>query len=111
MNYSYSFYRDHLNMLRIKLPENIELFSDFVEDISTEDEVDEYITYVDNVMKEVYENYEIQLNITSVSINKESTIVKDLFPIEENHTNTIETEQFRQLLLIWKNKIPERFQE
>ena len=43
MKYQYNFYRDHLNVLRIKLPDDIKLFADFIEDIATEQELDEYV--------------------------------------------------------------------
>ncbi|RAP19532.1 hypothetical protein C2W59_01065 [Bacillus pumilus] len=53
--------------LAIILPEEISIFSDFIQDISTE-EVDEYIEYIQNVIDGVYENFEITLNATSASI-------------------------------------------
>ncbi|MDQ0882390.1 tRNA-Val4 [Peribacillus sp. V2I11] len=111
MKYSYEFYRDHLDMLRIKLPGEIELFADFIEDIPTEEEADEYITIVENVINGLHEKFEIQLNATSVLIKKDVTVLEHFFTYEEPYENEMETEQFKELMLIWKNKIPERFKK
>ncbi|MBT2646731.1 tRNA-Val4 [Bacillus sp. ISL-34] len=111
MKYSYEFYRDHLEMLRIKLPGEIELFADFIEDISTEQKADEYITKVENVLNGLYQDFEIQLNATSVLIKKDMTVLEHLFTFEEPYENEMETEQFKELMLIWKDKIPERFKK
>jgi hypothetical protein len=111
MKYPYKFYRDHLDLLRIKLPDEIELFSSFVEDITTEEEVDEYIEYVEKVLNGSYDDFEIQLNTTSVFIKKDVTTLEHFFTSREPNENTIETEQFKELILIWKNKLPERFKD
>ncbi len=41
MKYSYEFKEDQFGDLAIILPEEISIFSDFIQDISTEEEVDE----------------------------------------------------------------------
>ncbi|WP_339200744.1 tRNA-Val4 [Peribacillus sp. FSL P2-0133] len=111
MKYAYEFYRDHLEMLRIKLPGEIELFADFIEDISTEQKAGEYIKVVENVLNGLYQDFEIQLNATSVLIKKDMTVLEHLFTYEESYENEMKTEQFKELMLIWKNKIPERFKK
>ncbi|MDM5312620.1 tRNA-Val4 [Peribacillus frigoritolerans] len=111
MKYPYEFFRDHLEMLRVKLPGEIELFADFIEDISTEQKADEYIKVVENVLNGLYQDFEIQLNATSVLIKKDMTVLEHLFTYEEPYENEMETEQFKELMLIWKNKIPERFKK
>lgn len=111
MKYSYDFFRDHVGTLRIKLPGEIELFADFIEDISTEQKADEYITKVENVLNGLYQDFEIQLNATSVLIKKDMTVLEHLFTYEEPYENEMETEQFKELMLIWKDKIPERFKK
>ncbi|MGQ4668590.1 tRNA-Val4 [Metabacillus halosaccharovorans] len=111
MKYHYNFYRDHHNVLRVKLPDSIKLFADFIEDISTQQELDEYVEDIKKVTNGLYEDFEIQLNAASVSINKDVTIVENNFRIEEPYENTIETEQFIELLLIWREKISERFKD
>lgn len=44
-----------------------------------------------------------------VLIKKDVTIVENFFRIEEPHENTIETKQFIELLLVWRDEIPEIF--
>ncbi|MED4072614.1 tRNA-Val4 [Priestia endophytica] len=105
----YEFYRDHLDILRIKLSDEIELFSDFVKDITTEEEADEYLEYVEKVLDGSYDDLEIQLNATSVFIKKDVSILEHFFKNRESNENTIETEQFKELILIWKSKLLERF--
>ncbi|MFP9130475.1 tRNA-Val4 [Niallia sp. BSM11] len=109
MKYLNSFYRDHLNMLRIKLTEDVQLFSDFIEDISTVQEIDEYIEEIDKVLNGVYEDFEIQLNATGVIIKKDVTTVEHFFSNSDENRNEMETDQFKELLLLWKAKLPERF--
>ncbi|WP_430482701.1 hypothetical protein [Rossellomorea marisflavi] len=46
MKYSYEFREDPFGDLMIVLPEELSVFSDFIQDISTEQEVDEYIGYI-----------------------------------------------------------------
>lgn len=70
MKYIYSFYRDHLNILRIKLPDEVKFFADFIEDIATVKELDEYIEDIEKVLNGSCEDFEIQLNATSVLIKK-----------------------------------------
>lgn len=109
MKYLTNFYRDHLNMLRIKLTDDVQLFSDFIEDVSTEEEIDEYIVEIDKVLNGIYEDFEIQLNATGVFIRKDITIVEHFFSNCDENKNEMETEQFKSLLLLWKTKLPERF--
>ncbi|MFF2496844.1 tRNA-Val4 [Peribacillus sp. NPDC058075] len=111
MKYAYEFYRDHLEILRIKLPGEIKLFADFIEDIPTEEEADEYITIVENVLNGLHEKFEIQLNATSVLIKKDMTVLEHFYRYEEPYGNELETEEFKELMLIWKSKIPERFKK
>ena len=109
MRYSYEFKEDPFGDIGIVLPEEISLFSDFIENIATEEQVDEYIEYIKKVLDGVYEDFEIELNATSVFIKKDVTIVENNFRIEEPYENKIETEQFIELLLIWREKIQEIF--
>ncbi|PTY75730.1 tRNA-Val4 [Heyndrickxia sporothermodurans] len=81
-------------MTRIELPEKISIFSDFIEDISTIKEVDEYIGYVKKVLEGVYKDFEITLNATSVNIKKNVTIAEHHYRIDEPLENTIETDEF-----------------
>ena len=47
--------------------------------------------------------------LTSVLIKKDETIVEHFFTNDELNENKMETEQFKELMLIWKSKISERF--
>ncbi|MGN7327323.1 tRNA-Val4 [Bacillus pumilus] len=111
MKYSYEFKEDQFGDLAIILPEEISIFADFIQDISTVEEVDEYLGYIQKVIDREYENFEITLNATSVIIKKNETIVEHHYRIEEPHENKIETKEFIELLLIWKEKIPEIFED
>ncbi|MFJ7853947.1 tRNA-Val4 [Peribacillus frigoritolerans] len=111
MKYLFEFFRDPFGTLRIKLSDEIKLFADFIEDIPTEEEADEYIEIVDNVLNGLHEKFEIQLNATSVLIKKDMTVLEHFFRYEEPYENEMETEEFKELMLIWKSKIPERFKK
>lgn len=109
LKYSYEFKKDPFGDLGIVLPEEISIFSDFIENISTVEQVDEYIEYTEKVLEGIYDEFEIELNATSVLIKNNVSVVKNNFRIEEPYENTIETDQFIQLLLVWRKKIPEIF--
>lgn len=111
MKYPYELIKDLFGITRIVLPVEISILSDFVEDIPTEEEVDEYIGYIKEVLEGVHEDFEITLNATSVSIKKHVTIAKHHYRIDEPCENTIETEEFLELMLIWKEKIIEESRE
>lgn len=109
MKYSYEFKEDPFGDFGLILQEEISLFSDFIDNIATEEQVDEYIAYIDMVLIDTYKDFEIQLNATNVIIKKDMTVVQNFFRNEEPYENTMETLQFKELLLIWRNKIPEIF--
>src|SRR5699024_2502244 len=75
MKYKYKFYRDALDSLRIKLPEQIDMFSHFIGQIATEDEVNEFIQIIDEVKEGKHEEYEIFFNAPTVLIRPEITSV------------------------------------
>lgn len=83
MEYSYEFKEDQFGNLAIILPEEISIFADFIQDISTTEEVDEYLGYIQNVIDGEYVNFEITLNATSVIIKKNETTVEHHYRIEE----------------------------
>ncbi|QNF31101.1 tRNA-Val4 [Metabacillus elymi] len=107
MKYFFQFKKDPFDVYRIILPEEICLFSDFIEDITTETEAEEYIDDIENVLNGSYEDFEIQLNATSVLIKKDETEIEHFFRNEEPYIQKIETKEFKELLLVWKNKIKE----
>lgn len=54
MKYSYEFREDPFGDLMIVLPEELSVFSDFIQDISTEQEVDEYIGYISREVRKKF---------------------------------------------------------
>src|SRR5699024_5343405 len=110
MKYKYKFYRDPLDSLRIKLPEQIDMFSDFIGQIATEDEVNEFIQIIDEVKAGKHDEYEIFFNAPTVLIRPEITSVTLSDILDDPPPDQyIETDQFRELILIWKEKLPIRF--
>src|SRR5699024_3593030 len=110
MKYKYKFYRDPLDSLRIKIPEQIDMFSDFIVQIATEDEVNEFIQIIDEVKAGKYDEYVILFNYSTVLIRLEITSVTLSDILEDPPPDQyIETDQFRELILIWKEKLPIRF--
>src|SRR5690625_4088039 len=94
----------------IKLPKKIELFSHFIEEIVTEEDVNILIDLIDKIVAGTYKEKEvtfdgptvlIQQDITSVSLSD----ILDTPPPDQY----IETDEFRKLILIWQEKLPVRF--
>lgn len=110
MKYYYSFTRTPSGRLLIKLPKKVELFSDFIEIIPTEERADEFIKIIDEVQEGKHKEYEIFYNAPTVLIKPDITTVSlaDILDDPPPH-QTMETEEFRKLILIWKEKLPERF--
>ena len=111
MKYKYKFYRDPLDSLRMKLPEQIDMFSDFIGQIATEDRANEFIQIIDEVKEGKHDEYEIFFNAPTVLIRPEITSVSlsDILDEDAPPDQYIETDEFRELVAIWKEKIPVRF--
>ena len=71
--------RDHLGYLRVILPAELEYFSDFIEDIVSVDEADEYLKLIQDVLDGSSEEYEIQLNTTVAYIKEDQTVIEHLY--------------------------------
>lgn len=110
MKYSYFFTRTPSGRLLIKLPKDVELFSDFIELISTEEDVKKIIETIDQVINGTYSEYELFLDAPTVLIKPDITTVSLADILDDPPPDqTMETEEFRKLILIWKEKLPERF--
>ncbi|KUP33861.1 tRNA-Val4 [Bacillus halotolerans] len=109
MEYSFEFKRDPLGYLRIVFPTELEYFSDYIEDIVSLDEADEYLKIIQEVLDGTSEEYEIQLNTTIAYIKKDTTVVEHLYTESENDKSSMETEKFKNLMLVWRDKIPQRY--
>jgi len=55
------------------------------------------------------EEYQIQLNTTIAYIKKDKTVVEHLYTESQNDLNSMETEKFNELMLVWRDKIPQRY--
>ncbi|MCY8973051.1 tRNA-Val4 [Bacillus atrophaeus] len=109
MEYSIEFKRDPLGYLRVILPTELEYFSDFIEDIVSLDEADEYLNIIQEVLDGSSEEYEIQLNTSIAYIKKDKTVVEHLYTESENDKSSMETEKFKELILVWRDMIPHRY--
>src|SRR5690625_3132916 len=94
----------------IKLPKELELFSHFIEEIATEDLVNEIIESIDSVQRREKEEEEIMINAPTVVIAPTVTSVSLSDILDEPPPDQyIETDEFRKLILIWQEKLPVRF--
>jgi len=110
IRYSVNFERDSFGYLILKLPSKIRLFSHFIELIATEDRADEFIQIIDEVREGKHDEYEIFYNAPTVLIRPEITSVSLSDILDDPPPDQyIETDQFRELILIWKEKLPVRF--
>ena len=110
MKYSYLFERDSFGFLMIKLPKKIELFSHFIEEIVTEEDVNLLIDLIDKIVAGTYKEKEVTFDSPTVLIQPDITSVS-LSDILDNPPpdQYIETDEFRKLILIWQEKSPVRF--
>src|SRR5699024_3499173 len=108
--YPFNFERDSFGYLMLKLPSKVRLFSHFIELIATGDRADEFIQIIDEVRAGKHDECEIFYNAPTDLIRPELTslYLSDILdhPPPDQY---IETDQFRELILIWKEKIPVRF--
>ncbi|TXL66752.1 tRNA-Val4 [Cerasibacillus terrae] len=105
MKYSFSFYKDPLGTLRIKLPEEVDMFSDFIEQIALKEEADEFINIIDKVIDGTHDEYEIFFNAPTVVIGPHITSVSLADILDEPPPDEyMETEEFRKLILVWKER-------
>jgi len=110
LKYPYFFERDSFGILMIKLPKELELFSHFIEEIATEDLVNEIIESIDSVQRREKEEEEIMINAPTVVIAPTVTSVSLSDILDEPPPDQyIETDEFRKLILIWQEKLPVRF--
>ena len=107
----YPYYFEYIvDTLTLRLPKEIDMFSEFIGQISTGDRADEFIQIIDEVKEGKHDEYEIFYNAPTVLIRPEITSVS-LSDILDNPppNQYIETDEFRELILIWKDKLPVRF--
>ncbi|MCY9231744.1 tRNA-Val4, partial [Bacillus inaquosorum] len=64
---------------------------------------------VQEVLDRSSQEYEIQLNTIIAYIKKDKTVVEHLYTESENDKNSLETVKFKELMLIWRDKILQRY--
>src|SRR5699024_7311784 len=107
----YPYYFEYIvDTLTLRLPNDIEMFSEFIRQIAEDDLANEVIEAIDYVQNGDKDEVKIMINVTYVLIRPEITSVT-LSDILDNPPpdQYIETDQFRELILIWKEKLPIRF--
>ncbi|WP_186322223.1 hypothetical protein [Bacillus mycoides] len=104
MEYSHEFWCDPFGGLRIRLPKEIAIVSDFIGNLD-EDEVDEYIEVLDNVVEGKSPSFELEYNATAAFIEPEYTSAINYYISSPNNQCKLETSEFRRLLLLWRNKV------
>jgi len=110
MKYSYSFRYSYYGTLLLDLPKEVELFANFIEEIATEELVNEIIESIDSVQRGEKEEEEIMINAPTVVIRPTVTSVSLSDILDEPPPDQyIETDEFRKLILIWQEKLPVRF--
>src|SRR5699024_10748074 len=109
----YPYYFEYVGRsLILRLPKEIDKFADFIEQIATDDLANEVIEAIDSVQKGDKDEEEIMINAPSVLIRPEITSVT-LSDVLDNPppVQYIETDEFRELVVIWKEKIRVRFMD
>src|SRR5699024_12155506 len=103
------FERDSFGYLMLKLPSEIRLFSHFIELIETDDLANEVIEALDSVQKGDKDEEEIMINAPSDLIRPEITSVTLSDVLDDSPpVQYIETDEFRESVVIWKEKLPIR---
>ena len=107
--YPFNFERDSFGYLVLKLPSEIRLFSHFIELIATEDLANEVLETIDAVQQGETDEEELMINAPTVLIKPEITSVSLSDILDDPPPDQyIETDEFRELVVIWKEKLPIR---
>src|SRR5699024_728481 len=107
----YSYYFEYVGRrLILRLPKEISIFANFIQLIATEDLAHEVIEAIDSVQKGYKDEEELMINAPTVLIRSIITSSSQSDILDKPTTDQyIEMDQFRELILIWKEKIPVRF--
>src|SRR5699024_2193677 len=107
----YPYYFEYVGRsLILRLSKEIDIVAHVIEHIATDDLANEVIEAIESVQKGDKDEEEIMMNAPSVLIRPEITSVT-LSEVLDNPPpdQYIETDEFRELVVIWKEKIPVRF--
>src|SRR5699024_10764231 len=107
----YSYYVEYIGLsFVVRLPKEIDSFADFIELIETDELANEVIETIDEVQQGETDEEEMMINAPTVLIKPEITSVSLSDILDDPPPDQyIETDEFRELVLIWKEKLPERF--
>src|SRR5699024_6778592 len=107
----YPYYFEYVGRrLILRSPKEISIFANFIQLIATEDLANEVIEAIDSVQKGYKDEEEIMINAPTVLIRPEITSVTLSDVLDDPPPDQyIETDEFRELVAIWKEKIPVRF--
>src|SRR5699024_6632063 len=107
----YSYYFEYIGRsLVLRLPKEIHMFSEFIGLIATEDLANEVLETIDVVQQGETDEEELMINAPAVLIKPDiaSVAVADILD-DPPPDQYIETDEFREVVLIWKEKLPERY--
>src|SRR5699024_11550758 len=106
----YPYYFEYIvDTLTLRLPKEIDMFSDFIELIATEDEVNEFIQIIDEVKEGKHDQYEILFDAAMVTIQPEITKVNLSEVLDDTPPDQfIETDQFCFMIILCNIKLSVR---
>src|SRR5699024_1199371 len=108
----FHFDRDSFGYLVLKLPSEIILFSHFIGLIATAFLANELLDTIDAEHQGETDEEELMINAPTVLIKPDITSVALSDILDDPPPDQyIETNEFRELILIWKKKLPERFHD
>ncbi|HHY2686988.1 TPA: hypothetical protein ACV5PF_000625 [Bacillus cereus] len=112
MKYTYEFYQGPFNLLMIKLPENISLVGEFLEnDIQNSDGVF-WLSRINKVLNCEVDSLELGGNSCDLEIRNDFTKIIHRYIEDENYSCNIETDELQELILVWvKEKEKEKEKE
>src|SRR5699024_8095367 len=107
----YSYYFEYIGRsLVLRLPKEINMISEFIGPSATEDLANEVRETIDVVQQGETDEEELMINAPTVLSKPEITSVSLADILDDPPPDQyIETDEFRELVLIWKEKLPERF--
>lgn len=111
MKYPYTFIEDPGRSIHMDLPEEVWFFADFISTIMTVAIADEVLGYIDDVMAGKEKEIELTINAPTVIIRPEITKACNELARNSDEIHKMETEAFRKLVVVWKEKKIEEREE
>ncbi|KWU61034.1 hypothetical protein AWW70_16730 [Bacillus mycoides] len=101
MKYTYEFFQGPFNLLMIKLPENISLVGEFLEnDIQNSDGVF-WLSRINKVLNCAVDSLKLGRNSCDLEIRNDFTKITHRYIEDENYSGNIETDELKKLILVW----------